>query len=255
MQPWAQALLAVGAVSLVSMVGALTLKLSPRVLRRLLLPLVALAAGTMLGDAFLHLLPHAVEEAHGFSRAISLGILAGMLGFFLLEKVIHWRHEHELCEEDHIHPVARMNLIGDAIHNLLDGALIAGAFASGGTELGLGVAIAVALHEIPQEMGDFAVLMHGGYSPRRALFFNLLSALAAFLGAGLVFALGGHSEAVRAFLVPFTAGAFIYIAASDLIPEIRREERPGAAALLLCAFAAGLALMLLIPEPAAGHAH
>lgn len=238
------AMLAVAAVSLISLLGLVALRLGAGRLRRLLLPLVALAAGTMLADAFLHLLPHAVEEEGHFSRWISVALLAGMLGFFLLEKVIHWRHEHEPCEEQHIHPYAKMNLVGDAFHNLLDGALIAGAFAGGGIELGITVAVSVAMHEIPQEIGDFAVLVHAGYPPRKALYLNLGTALTAFIGAGAVLAFGGIHE----FMVPFTAGAFVYIAASDLIPEIRREEKPGVAALLLLAFAAGIALMLLMPH-------
>lgn len=250
MQPWLATFLAVGAISAVSLLGAATLRLRPRTLKAMLLPLVALAAGTMLADAFLHLLPHAAEDAGGFTREIALFALAGMLGFFALEKVIHWRHEHEPCEVEHIHPVARMNLVGDALHNLLDGALIAGAFQGGGAALGLGVTVSVMLHEIPQEIGDFAVLIHGGYRPGRALLLNFCTALTSFLGAGIVLALGGHAHALDHFLVPFTAGAFIYIAASDLIPEIRREENVRVALMLFAAFAAGIALMLLMPEGA-----
>lgn len=249
-----QALLAVGAVSLTSLLGVVALRLTPGALRALLLPLVALAAGTMLGDAFLHLLPHAVAARGKFDGSISLWTLGGMLAFFLLEKVIHWRHVHDPCEQVHVHPVARMNLVGDAFHNLLDGTLIAGAFLHE-APLGWAVTLAVALHEVPQEIGDFAVLVHGGYSPRRALAFNLLSACAAFLGAGAVFLLEERSEAVPELLVPITAGAFIYIAASDLIPEIRREERPRRAFLLLAAFALGIALVALLPADAPAHGH
>jgi zinc and cadmium transporter len=251
-----QALLAVAAVSLTSLLGVVALRMTPGALRALLLPLVALAAGTMLGDAFLHLLPHAVEARGAFDGSVSLWTLGGMLGFFLLEKVIHWRHVHDPCEKVHVHPVAKMNLVGDAFHNLLDGTLIAGAFLHE-APLGWAVALAVALHEVPQEMGDFAVLVHGGYSPRRALAFNLLSSFAAFLGAGAVFLLEERSEGASAVLVPFTAGAFIYIAASDLIPEIRREEQPRRALLLLASFALGIALVAMLPAdaPARGHLH
>jgi len=251
MSPALCAFLAVLAVSLTSLLGIVALRFGAGTLRRLLLPLVALAAGTMIADAFLHLLPHAVEEAGGFSRGISLSVLAGMFGFFLLEKVIHWRHEHEPCDKEHVHPIATMNLVGDAFHNFLDGALIAGGFAGGDVTLGVTVAISVAMHEIPQEIGDFAVLVHAGYAPAKALLMNLGSALTSLVGAAAVFLLGDAHD----FLVPFTAGAFVYIAASDLIPEIRREERPRTAALLLCAFAAGIALMAAIPDAGPAHAH
>ena len=203
----------------------------------------------MIGDAFLHLIPHAVEHEGSFSNGISAAILIGFVGFYLVEKVIHWQHSHDVCEEDHVHPVAKVNLVGDAFHNFLDGVLIAGAFLAGGIPAGLAVTVAVALHEIPQEIGDFAILVHAGYTPGRALLFNLLSALVAFLGAGLVVLIGAESAGLADWLIPFTAGAFIYIAASDLIPEIQREDRPRNAAVLFVAFAAGIGLMLALPEP------
>ena len=240
--------LAIAIVCLVSLLGLVTLALNKGVLRKILLPLVALAAGTMIGDAFLHLIPHAVEHDGAFTSGISTAILIGFVSLYLVEKVIHWQHSHDICEEDHVHPVAKINLVGDAFHNFLDGILIAGAFLSGGVPLGTGVTIAVALHEIPQEMGDFAILVHGGYSTTRALLFNLLSACFAFAGAGAVLAFG-TSEEIAVRLMAFTAGAFIYIGASDLLPEIRKETRVGASVVLLGAFACGILLMVLLEEP------
>ncbi|MCZ6788295.1 MAG: ZIP family metal transporter [Planctomycetota bacterium] len=240
--------LAIAIVCLVSLLGLVTLALNKGVLRKILLPLVALAAGTMIGDAFLHLIPHAVEHDGAFTSGISTAILIGFVSLYLVEKVIHWQHSHDICEEDHVHPVAKINLVGDAFHNFLDGILIAGAFLSGGVPLGTGVTIAVALHEIPQEMGDFAILVHGGYSTTRALLFNLLSACFAFAGAGAVLAFG-TSEEIAVRLMAFTAGAFIYIGASDLLPEIRKETRLGASVLLMGAFACGILLMMVLEEP------
>jgi len=256
MSPTAAAFLSVGIVSLISLVGAVGLWVSAAQIRRILLPLVALAAGAMLGDAFLHLLPHAVDEAHGFTRGISLAVLAGVVAFLLLEKVIHWQHSHDPCDEDHVHPVAKMNLVGDAVHNLLDGILVAGAYLEGGTAVGIPVTIAVALHEIPQEIGDFAILLHGGFKPGKALLLNLLSGCVALVGAALVLLIGHEAEHFGAALMPFTAGAFLYIAASDLIPELRKETRPAKSFVLLVSFAAGIALMALIETGGhGGHAH
>ncbi len=248
MSPAAATFLAVAAVCLVSVLGLVTLALNKGVLRKILLPLVALAAGTMIGDAFLHLIPHAVEHEGAFTGGISAAILIGFVAFYLVEKVIHWQHSHDICEEDHVHPVAKVNLVGDAFHNFLDGVLIAGAFMGGGVPLGVGVTVAVALHEIPQEMGDFAILVHGGYSTTRALMFNLVSACFAFAGAGAVVAFG-PSEEIAVWLMAFTSGGFIYIGASDLLPEIRKETRMGASLLLLGAFACGILLMMFLEGP------
>ncbi len=252
MSPTVATLLSVGAISLVSLAGVAALGLSARRLRGILLPLVALAAGAMLGDAFLHLLPQAVEGAGGLTRGVSLAVLAGMGAFLVLEKVIHWQHSHEPCEEVHVHPIGVMNLVGDAFHNLIDGVLIAAAYLGGGIESGLTVTVVVALHEIPQELGDFAILIHAGFTPRRALFFNMLSALAAVLGAVLVILIGEHAQEYLQWMLPFTAGAFIYIAASDLIPEIRKEQSYKKGLTLLAAFAAGIILILAME---AGHDH
>jgi zinc and cadmium transporter len=258
--PTTAAFLSVAGVSLISLLGVVTLHVSTSRLRAWLLPLVALAAGAMLGDAFLHLLPEAVEALPGREglRTLFATVLGGMFAFFLLEKI--WQHSHEPCDEDHVHPIGRMNLLGDALHNFVDGVLIAGAYLGGGLDAGLTVTVAVMLHEIPQEMGDFAILCHAGYTPRKALIFNLLSALVAVLGAAFVVLLGDHVEGLADRLVPFTAGAFIYIAASDLIPEIRKEERTGKAWGLVGAFCVGIAVMLLLALVGehgghAGHVH
>ena len=253
--PTAATFLSVIGVSLLSLVGVVALRVTTARLKLWLLPMVALAAGSMLGNAFLHLLPEAVAQVgDGSTRGMFAIVLGGMFAFFLLEKV--WQHSHEPCDEDHVHPIGRMNLIGDALHNFIDGVLIAGAYLAGGLDAGLAVTITVVLHEIPQELGDFAILVHAGYSPRRALAFNLLSGLAAVLGAGLLLATGDHIEGVVEALIPFTAGAFIYIAASDLIPEIRKQRATGRTWDVVAAFALGIGLMLLLASgDHAGHSH
>ena len=207
-------------VSLVSLVGVLSISFDERRLRKLLLFLVSFAAGALLGGALLHLLPESVE--HGLEPKVSIFILAGIFGFFILEKIICWRHCHIPTSEEHTHPVGLMNLVGDGFHNLMDGMIIAGSYLVN-IPLGISTTFAVLLHEIPQEIGDFGILLHAGYSVRKALFFNFLCALTSVVGAVLTLAIGLETESVSAFLVPFTIGGFIYIATADLIPELKKE--------------------------------
>lgn len=206
--------------SLVSLVGILSISMDPERLKRMLLFLVSFAAGALLGGAFLHLLPESAE--HGLRTKVSVFILVGIFGFFILEKIIHWRHCHIPTSEDHPHPMGIMNLVGDGLHNLLDGTIIAGSYLVD-LRLGVSTTIAVILHEIPQEIGDFGILVHAGYSIRKALMFNFLSALAAALGAVVTLGIGLRIESASTYLVPFTLGAFVYIATADLIPELKKE--------------------------------
>lgn len=246
------ALLAVVAISLLSFAGALTLSLGPARLRALLPSLVALAVGALLGDVFLHLLPEAVEHAGGFTPALSAWVLAGLLGFFLIESVMHWHHHGEDLPDHaagHVHPIAWMNLLGDLLHNVIDGMLVAGAWLVS-TELGIAVTLAVALHEIPQEFGDFGVLLHAGMSPRRALGLNFLCALGAVLGAVIVLLLG-HGFHAEHQIVPLAAGGFLYVACADLVPELRRRARGRQLWITALAVAAGLALVAFVPDHAA----
>lgn len=237
---WAQTLGAVGVVSLVSLVGALTLVLAPRLLSRILLVLISFAAGALLGDAFIHLLPEISESERGFDLAASLAVLAGITGFFLLEKVLHWHHAHFPSEEV-VHPVATSNLVGDGLHNFVDGAIVAGSFLAS-PELGLATTIAVALHEIPQELGDFAILVHAGVKPRRALLLNFLTGLAAVAGGVATLLLESVGGLVHV-LLPFSAGAFVYIASTDLIPELHKEPEPGKSFVQALALVVGIGIM------------
>lgn len=251
-------LAAVAAVSLLSVVGAVVL-LGRGWVKSLLPLLIAVAAGALLGDTFLHLLPHAVEEAGGFTPTIAYGVLAGLLGFFLIEGALHWHHHGEDVH-DHgpggIHSFGWMNLIGDGLHNLIDGMLIAGAWMVS-PDAGIATTIAVALHEIPQEFGDLGVLLHAGFSPRKAILFNLLSALTAVIGALFVLLTSGDHGTAQ-FLVPVAAGGFLYIACADLVPEMRKHSKGKELVATIIALGFGLALMVGVHEIAHdhhGHAH
>lgn len=239
-QTWLFTFIALFIVSGMSLIGAVTLTINAATLSRILIFLVAFAAGALLGDAFLHLIPEIAESGDGFNLVASLSVLGGIIIFFSLEKILHWHHAH-FPDEDVLHPVAVSNLVGDALHNFVDGAIVAGAFVAS-THLGVVTAVAVALHEIPQELGDFGILVHSGLRPRKALALNLLSSLAAIIGGMAVLVLGSIAG-VEAWLLPFSAGAFVYIASTDLIPELHKEPEPGKSLLQLLALSSGVLVM------------
>lgn len=239
---WAYTLISVFIVSLMGFAGALTLPFKGETLRKLILFLVSFSAGAFFGDSFIHLLPEAVKRS-GFTPAISLSLLTGILMFFILEKIICWRHCHMEISADHPHPFAWMNLIGDCLHNSIDGMVIAASFIASPT-LGLATTLAVVLHEIPQEIGNYAVLIHGGFGRFKALFLNFGAQLTAFLGALLVLFLNLEVSNLTAYLLPFTAGGFIYIAGSDLIPELKKETELKHTLIQLISILLGLAVMV-----------
>jgi zinc and cadmium transporter len=241
---WTYTLLSVLIASLMGFAGALTLPFKGETLKKMVLFLVSFSAGALFGDAFIHLLPEAVEQS-GFTPAVSLSLLGGILTFFVLEKIICWRHCHLDTSDDHPHPFAWMNLFGDGFHNFIDGMLIAGSYLAS-FELGLATTIAVVLHEIPQEIGDYGVLVHGGFDRTKALFLNFGAQLTAFIGAVLVLALSLKGNALTVFIVPFTAGGFIYIAGSDLIPELQKEVGIKRSLIQLISLVLGISLMLLL---------
>jgi len=243
-QVWLYSLISVFAISLVSLIGIFTISANLDKLKRALLFLVSFAAGAMLGDAFIHLLPESMEETSSFTT-VSIFVLAGIAMFFILEKIIFWRHCHIPTSEGHPHPVGIINLIGDGFHNFLDGVIIAGSFLAS-PALGLATTIAVFLHEIPQEIGDFSILLHAGFSRKKAIQFNFLSALVAVVGAILTILVGARLGNITAFLIPFTIGGFIYIATADLIPQIHREENAKHSFLQLIFFIFGICIMGLL---------
>ncbi len=243
---WENVLGSVLVVSLVSLVGVFTLSFNQKRLRSILSYLVAFAAGALLGDAFIHLLPEAIEQ-NGFAIETSLSIIAGILVLFIVEKVIHWRHCHipEEAHMHHAHPFAIVNLFGDAVHNFIDGMVIAAAYLVS-FPVGLATTFAVLMHEIPQEIGDFGILIHGGFTVSRALLFNLLTALTSVAGALVVLYLGLEFKESITWLIPFAAGNFIYIAAADLIPELHKEVKWNKSVLQLLAVLAGIGVMILL---------
>lgn len=227
-----------------SLIGVLTLSLNHQLFNRILISLVSLSAGTMLAAAFLHLLPESIEV---LGEKLPLQIaLASFIAFFLLEKFLHWRHCHD---EEHSskHTVGYLNLVGDAVHNFLDGLLIAASFATS-MELGIISTIAIALHEIPQELGDFAVLVHSGFRRKTAVIFNLLVSLTSVAG-GVVGYNAAHSiEVVANYLVPIAAGGFIYISASDLIPDLASVSTTKKMLAITLTFLLGVMIMVLVKD-------
>jgi len=245
--PWIPTLLALLAISAISLVGVLVLSLGSKQIERAMILLIPFAAGALLGDAFLHILPEVSERSDGFGLGASIAVLTGLVSFFALEKLLHWHHAH-FPHEEVIHPVATTNLVGDALHNFVDGAIVASSFLVS-MPLGIATSIAVALHEIPQELGDFGILIHAGVKPRRALLLNFLSALVAVAGGLLTLAFVSIAD-VESLLLPFTAGAFVYIASTDLLPELHKEPEPGKSTIQLVALIGGMAVMaaLLVVE-------
>ena len=206
-------------VSIISLIGIFSLALNEKLLKNILFLLVGFAAGALIGGAFLHLIPGAMEGLD--SQRIFLYLILGFVLFFVLEKYFYWRHCHKgICD---IHTFTYMNLFGDGLHNFMDGIIIAAAFNSS-IKLGIITTLAVIFHEIPQELGDFGVLVYGGFKKSKALFYNFLCALTAIVGALVGYALINIMENITPILMSITAGGFIYIAASDLIPELRKDS-------------------------------
>lgn len=233
-------------VSAISLAGVILLGLEEALLKRIVIYLVSFSAGALFGDAFIHLLPHAAKH-HGFGAVAGMYVLSGIVVSFIVEKYIHWHHHHHAAPadedcEDCVEPFSYMILFGDGVHNIIDGIIIAASYMAS-IPLGVATTIAVALHEVPQEIGDFAVLVHGGFSTWRAVAYNFLTALTAFAGAGITFYLAGSVEGINGILLPFAAGGFIYIAGSDLLPEIKDETDRWKSALQMVAFLTGILLM------------
>ena len=242
---WLLSIASVLVVSIISIIGIATLWLKEQQLKKILLYMVSFSAGALFGDAFIHLIPEAIEET-GFGLPISMLILFGILFSFIVEKFLRWRHCHIPTSNEHPHSFAYMNLFGDAIHNLIDGLIIGGSFVFS-ISLGIATTLAVIFHEIPQELGDFGVLIHGGFSKKKALWFNLLTALAAVFGTILALVLGSNLEGFTPLLLSFAAGNFIYIAGSDLIPELRKDEANlKKSAMQIISITLGVCTMLLI---------
>jgi zinc and cadmium transporter len=232
-------------VSLISFVGVITLTLKGQILNTILFVLIGLSAGTLMGGAFLHLLPEAVESSEKFGVSLIdmfLFVLVGFILFFVIEKVLHWRHCHKgECE---VHTFTYMNLIGDSIHNFIDGLIMAASFVAS-IPLGITTTIAISTHEIPQEIGDFGVLIYGGFSKKKAIVLNFLVALTAVLGGFIGYLISSRIENVVSYILPFAAGGFVYIAATDLIPEMKKEIDIKKSMITLVVFICGIFIMWL----------
>ncbi|MCW3986110.1 MAG: ZIP family metal transporter [Candidatus Bathyarchaeota archaeon] len=225
-------------VSIVSLIGILFLTVKDNILKKTLLVLISLASGTLLGGAFFHLIP---ESFSTLDESIFITVVLGIVGFFLLERSL-WRHCHE--RECPVHPFAYLNLLGDGIHNFIDGIIIAASFLSA-ESLGIITTVAVIMHEIPQELGDFGVLIYGGFSKTKALLFNLLSAIFAIVGALATYFFISYLPSIS-YILAFAAGGFIYIAMTDLIPELHKETNTKNSIISIIFFLLGIFSMQLL---------
>jgi len=214
-----EAIAATVLVSLVSLVGIALLSLKKKTLESALFYIVSFATGSLLGAAFLDLLPESIE---GIDSTSALAFaLAGMILFFILERLVHWHHAHH-DHSVHEKPLAYLTLLGDAMHNFFDGVAIAASFATS-PALGIATTIAITLHEIPQELGDFTLLLYSGFSVKKAIVSNLLVAFTSILGVFAFFALAAQIENLNFYGMALAAGGFLYVAGSDLIPEMHKE--------------------------------
>ncbi|MBN2421748.1 ZIP family metal transporter [Candidatus Woesearchaeota archaeon] len=208
---------------------------------KIILSLVGFSAGALIGGAFLHLIPEIIEECD--CTYIFLFVISGIMVFFILERILFWHHCHEgVCD---VHTFTYMNLIGDGIHNFIDGIVIATTFKLN-INLGMITTLMIMAHELPQEIGDFAVLLHGGFSKSKALLFNFISAVTAIFGAVFGYFFSSTMENFSTFLLPFAAGGFIYIAMSDLIPELHKEQKLSKSMIHFMLFTIGIVFMLVI---------
>ena len=238
------------AVSLLSLLGILFFLIEERIIRKTLLYFVSFSTGALLGDVFLHILPDLVEKNAGgppFADMMMV-ILLGILFSFVVEKFIHWRHCHVLPEDDrahhehHHHSVGIMSAFGESVHNFIDGVVIGASYLVS-VPLGIATTLAIVFHEIPHEIGNFAVLLHSGFSRTQALRINILSACTAILGTVGVLLAGSFFVSASSLLLPFAAGNLLYIAGSDLIPELHKETGARQGMLQLLAMIAGMGLM------------
>ena len=227
-----------------SLIGLAFISVGEEKLKRIIFVMVSLAVGGLFGDAFIHLLPESFERI-GSKLQASLFVLAGIFAFFVLEKFLLWRHQHVLESDHPIHPVGYMNLLADGAHNFIDGVII-GASYDVSLHVGIATTMAVVFHEIPHELGNFFVLLYAGFTKRKALFFNFVSALFAILGTFMSLLVGSRVAEFSSVMLPVAAGGFIYIAGSDLVPELNKESTLGKSLVQMLAIAGGVGLMLVL---------
>lgn len=227
-------------ISFLSLVGIFFLAINKKLMEKILLFLVSLSAGTLMGGAFLHLMPEGLEKLP--AETFFILVLASFILFYFIEKLFHWRHCHkEACD---VHSFGYINLMGDSLHNFIDGLIVAATFLID-IRLGITTTIAIAFHEIPQEIGDFAVLLYAGFKRKRALLFNFLTALFMMAGGIIGYFMSVSASGIVVYLLPVAAGGFLYISTSDLIPEIRKEVKVRRSLISFCIFLAGIGIMYL----------
>ena len=237
-------LASVTVVSLISFVGILFVGLKTAFINRILMALVGFASGSMIGAVFFNLLPEALTGIDESGTVFLLQLVViGIVFFFVMEKFLYWRHCHD--EKCQVHSFAYLNLMGDGVHNFVDGMAIAAAFFVS-YPLGFATTLAVVFHEIPQELGDFGVLIYGGFEKKKALTYNFISALSAVAGAMAVYWLDIYVHGFERFLIPFAAGGFIYVAATDLMPQLHKETHAKESLVQLFSLLAGIGLMLVL---------
>lgn len=236
------ALIASIVISLISLIGVVALIINDNLLKKLIIILVAFAAGGLIGGAFFDIIPEAMEYLKDTTQ-LFIFIIAGYFLFFMIEKYLHWRHCHDA--ECKTHAFTYLNITGDIVHNFSDG-LIIGAIFQTNIKVGVVTALAIIFHEIPHELGNFMVLIHGGFSKMKALAYNFLSSLFAIVGTIAGFYFAGKVSGVPSVLLPVAAGGFIYIASCDLIPELHKEEDGKRSALIMITFAFGIILMYFL---------
>ena len=234
-------ILATFAIALIAFIGVFALAMKEQLLNKILIILVSLSAGALMGGAFLHLLPESIEKSGNAN--ILIFVLVGFVLFFIIEKVLHWRHCHKgKCD---VHTFHYMNLIGDSVHNFIDGLIISASFIIS-IPLGFTTTIAIAAHEIPQEIGDFGVLIYGGFEKKKAIVLNFIVALTVVAGGVVGYFISKSIEQVAVYLLPFAAGGFIYIAATDLVPEIKKELDIKKSMATIFVFICGILIMWLV---------
>jgi zinc and cadmium transporter len=237
---WADILIATSLISSGALIGIFSLAARKDLLEKILLYLVSLSAGTLMGGAFIHLIPEAAEKLN-LSTIFSI-VLFAFIVFYFIEKIFHWRHCHdENCE---IHTFGYINLIGDGVHVFIDGLVIAASFLVD-VKLGITMTLAIACHEIPQEIGDFGVLIYAGIKKNKALLLNFLVALIIVLGGIVGYFSAFYIKGLIVYLLPFAAGGFLYISTSDLIPEIRKETDVKKSLISFSFFLIGIIIMYL----------
>jgi len=240
MNPFFLTLLATFSIAALALSGSFLLFLKDYLLKRISLYLIALAAGALLGTAFLHILPEVVDE--GFPEQGFLILLGGFLFFYIGEKLLHLHHGTGEADEHNPRALGVLSLSADVVHNFVDGIILAVAFLVD-VRLGMVTAAAVALHEIPQEIAEFGVLLYAGFSKYRALLLNFLSASTVILGGVVGFLFQEIFISYIPFVLLFAAGSFIYIGASDFVPEFKKERNPKRALVLSFTFFSGIFLM------------